>query len=128
MFSKLKFPLLGERRAFKRQSLLQATECELEKIVQATKRSKRCLKGKDKIGVRVGKVLGRFKVAKHFDTEILEGSFSYKRNTTDISEEFALNGIYVIRTSVSEKVLDAKDTVRAPKPPYCEMDRFTSLS
>jgi transposase len=108
-------PLLAARRAFKRESLLQATERELNKIVQATNRSNRCLKGKDKIGIRVGKVLGRFKVAKHFITEITEDSFSYERNTTSISEESALDGIYVVRTSVSDEVLDAKDTVRAYK-------------
>ncbi len=108
-------PLLATRRAFKRESLLQATERELNKIVQATNRSNRCLKGKDKIGIRVGKVLGRFKVAKHFTTEITEDSFSYERNTTSISEESALDGIYVVRTSVPDEVLDAKGTVGAYK-------------
>ena len=110
-----KNPLMADKRAHKREALLKATEQKLDKIVQATKRTKKRLRGKDKIGLRVGKVLGRYKVAKHFDIEITEESFSYQRNTDSIAEESALDGIYVIRTSVPNKVLDAESTVGAYK-------------
>ena len=72
-------PLLAERRASKRQQLLEATQQELDKIVQATERPQRALQGKDKIALRVGKVLQRFKVGKHFQLEITEESFNYCR-------------------------------------------------
>ena len=108
-------PLLAEERSRKREALLCSTEKELEKIAQATRREKRRLKGKDKIGVRVGKVLNRFKMAKHFNLEINEESFSYQRNEEKINKEAALDGLYVIRTSVSSECLDAESTVRAYK-------------
>ena len=108
-------PLLAEERSRKREALLCSTEKELEKIAQATQREKRRLKGKDKIGVRVGKVINRFKMAKHFNLEITEESFSYQRNEEKINKEAALDGLYVIRTSVSCERLDAESTVRAYK-------------
>ncbi len=108
-------PLLAEERSRKREALLCSTEKELEKIAQATQREKRRLKGKDKIGVRVGKVINRFKMAKHFNLEITEESFSYQRNEEKINKEAALDGLYVIRTSVSSEYLDAESTVRAYK-------------
>ena len=110
-----KNPLLAEERARKRKALLQATEVELKKVVEATQRHKRRLKGKDQIGLRVGKVFNRFKVAKHFDITITEEGFSYERNTERISQEAALDGLYVIRTSVSQAVLSAEQTVGAYK-------------
>lgn len=107
-----KNPLLAEERRRKREELLVATERELDKIVQASGRAKYALKGKDKIGMRVGKVLGRFKVGKHFVTEITEESFTYKRDVERIAQEAALDGIYVLRTSVMEtEVLSAEQTV-----------------
>ena len=108
-------PLLAQERSRKREALLCSTEKELEKIAQATQREKRRLKGKDKIGVRVGKVINRFKMAKHFNLEITEKSFSYQRNEEKIDKEAALDGLYVIRTSVSSECLDAESTVRAYK-------------
>ena len=108
-------PLLAQERSRKREALLCSTEKELEKIAQATQREKRRLKGKDKIGVRVGKVINRFKMAKHFNLEIIEESFSYQRNEEKINKEAALDGLYVIRTSVSSECLDAESTVRAYK-------------
>ena len=65
------------------------------------------------IGVRVGKVLNRFKVGKHFHINIGEGQFSYERNLASIKTEAALDGLYVIRTSVEKQKLDASETVRA---------------
>jgi hypothetical protein len=108
-------PLLAHERARKRRELLEATERELDKIVQATVRTRRALKGADQIGLRVGKVLNRFKMAKHFTLEIGEESFCYARDEAKIAAEAALDGIYVIRTSVSSDTLSAEDTVRAYK-------------
>jgi len=108
-------PLLAAERARKREDLLQATERELEKVAAATRREKRALRGADQIGLRVGKVQGRFKMAKHFEITITETAFTYARNSEAIAAEAQLDGIYVLRTSVSKKGLGAKDTVRAYK-------------
>jgi hypothetical protein len=110
-----KNPLLEAERARKREALLQATERELEKVAAATRREKRALRGKDRIGLRVGRVLGRFKVAKHFAIAITETRFTYRRKPETIAAEAALDGIYVLRTSVPEEVLGAENTVRAYK-------------
>lgn len=108
-------PLMADRRARKRQELLVATERELDKIVQATKRTKRPLRGKDALGLRVGKIIGKYKVGKHFDLEISDEGFSYRRNEDKITQEAALDGIYVIRTSVPAEVMDAKTSVETYK-------------
>ena len=108
-------PLLATERARKREDLLQATERELEPIAAAARRPKRALRGQDKIGLRVGKVLGRFKMAKHFEIAITDTTFTYRRTQEAIEAEAALDGIYVLRTSVSKEVLGAEDTVRAYK-------------
>ena len=108
-------PLLGAERARKREALLQATEKELEKIRQATLRPKRPYKGKDRIGVRVGRVLHRFKMGKHFELEITEDRFSYRRKQEAIAAEAALDGIYVIRTSVPAEAMDADTCVASYK-------------
>jgi transposase len=108
-------PLLAAERARKREDLLQATERELEKIAIATRREKRALRGQDRIGLRVGKVIGRFKMAKHFAITITETTFTHERKVEAIEAEARLDGIYVLRTSVPKKVLGAEDTVRAYK-------------
>jgi len=108
-------PLLAKERSRKREDLLAATEAELEKIVKATQRSRRPLRGEAEIGLRVGKVLNRYKVGKHFQIDIEESRFHYERNTGKIEEEAALDGIYVIRTSVEQEVLSAEKTVGAYK-------------
>ena len=110
-----KNPLLAVERARKREDLLQATERELDRIVVATQRPKRRLQGQDKIGLRVGRVLQRFKMAKHFRVTITDEAFTYSRDEERIAQEAALDGVYVIRTSVPETELDAEDTVRAYK-------------
>jgi hypothetical protein len=120
-------PFLAEERAGKREELLQATEKELEKIVAATRRKQRPLRGKDKIGLRVGKVVNHYKMEKHFKLEITEASLSYERNTTKIVAEAALDGIYIIRTSVRKKVLNAESTVRAYKDLALVERAFRSL-
>lgn len=110
-----KNPLLAQERARKREDLLQATQKQLDKIVERTSRTKCRLHGKDMIGMGVGKVLGKYKVAKHFIIEITEDSFSYRRNELSIEAETALDGLYVVRTNVPEKELSAEDTVLAYK-------------
>jgi hypothetical protein len=108
-------PSLAHERARKREELLQATEKNLEKIAVATRRPKRRLKGKDRIGLRVGKVIHRHRVAKHFILEIGEESFAYQRDEAKIAEEAALDGLYVVRTSVPAACLGSESTVRAYK-------------
>jgi hypothetical protein len=106
-------PALAAERARKRGELLAATEAELDKVVRLVERGK--LKGAAKIGVRLGKVLGRFKVAKHFDLQITHASFAYARRHDQITAEAALDGIYIIRTSVAADQLDTPEVVQAYK-------------
>jgi transposase len=108
-------PLLGEERRRKRAELLAATEQELDRIVQATRRPKRRLKGQDKIALRIGKVLNRFKMAKHFTLEITEEGFTYQRDEATVAAEAALDGFYVVRTSVAESLLGEAQSVQAYK-------------
>ena len=103
-------PELARLRAHKREALLCATEGNLAKIktqVQARK-----LKGSDKIGVRVGKLIDQYKMAKHFELTIDENAFSFTRKQEHIAAEAALDGIYIIRTSVSAAQMDAPQCVR----------------
>lgn len=108
-------PFLARERARKREDLLRATERELETIAAATRREKRRLVGSDQIGLRVGKVLGKFKVAKHFEIDITDESFQYRRNEERIRDEARLDGIYVIRTSAPATELDAESVVKSYK-------------
>ena len=97
-------------RVHKREDLLQATEKNLEKV-RAMVQSGR-LRGQDKIGVRVGKVVNQYKVAKHITLDITDPSFSFQRKTESIATEAALDGIYIIRTSVKVTRMDGADCVR----------------
>jgi transposase len=108
-------PLLGAERARKREALLVATEKELEKIAKAVTRERRPLRGPDTIGVRVGRVLGRFKMAKHFRLEITDAAFRFERDPERIEDEAALDGIYVIRTTVPKEEMTAEAAVEAYK-------------
>jgi transposase len=108
-------PLLAAERSRKRQELLSATEQELAKIAAATSRAKRPLRGKDKIALRVGRVLGRYKMAKHFQLEISDSCFRFERDNARIKREALLDGFYVIRTSVDERHLTAEKTVASYK-------------
>jgi hypothetical protein len=108
-------PLLAAERARKRAELLAATERQLDNIVEATRRAKNPLSGRAKIGLRVGRVLNRHKVGKHFELTIDDKSFSYRRNETRIAAEAQLDGIYVVRTSVKPQALTSADAVRAYK-------------
>ena len=108
-------PLIAEKNAQVREELLLATEKELDKIKTATTREKRALKGADKIGVRAGKVLNKFKVGKLFEIEITNSHFAYRRKSEAIEREKILDGVYIIRTSVESDKMDAPTTVRAYK-------------
>ncbi len=110
-----KNPFLAYERARKREELLQSTEKRLNKVVEATMRQMRRLKGKEKIALRVGNILNRYKMAKHFSVEIQDDSFSYSRNHKTISAESSLDGIYVIRTSLSQEDMSAVNAVRSYK-------------
>jgi len=108
-------PLLGEERARKRQALIEATEKDLTRIAkEVARRKSKPLKAAE-IGLKVGKVLGRYKVGKHFDGQIGEGSFTWSRRQDSIDQEGQLDGIYVLRTSEPVEGLSAEDTVRSYK-------------
>lgn len=108
-------PMLAEERSRKRNELLQATERELDKIVAAVARNKNPLRGAGPIGLRVGRVRNKYKMSKHFELEIADDRFSYRRLEDQITAEAALDGLYVIRTSVKPDELSSEDTVRAYK-------------
>ncbi len=108
-----KNPALAQDRARKREELLLATEAELDKVVEAGRAGR--LQSKDLTGLRVGKLLGRFKMGKHFKLDISETGFTYQRDADGIAAEAALDGLYVIRTSVEEAKLDANEVVRSYK-------------
>jgi transposase len=110
-----KNPLLAAERARKRNDLLASTEQELDSIASATRRKRQRLKGKDNIGMRVGKVLQRFKMGKHFEVKISDNNLQYARKSDSIANEAALDGIYVVRTSVPSELLDSEQTVAAYK-------------
>jgi len=108
-------PVLSAQRARKRDELLLATEKELEKIAAATRRTMRPLRGKHVIGLRVGRVLGRFKMGKHYQIQIDEDGFHYERKPDSIEREKKLDGIYVIRTNVKAAAMSSPDVVRSYK-------------
>ena len=110
-----KNPLLATERRRKRESLLQATEAELAKIAVAVARERRPLRGADAIALRVGKVVNRYKMAKHFELAITEDAFGFSRREAEIAAEAALDGIYVLRTSLGEEALATKEVVSAYK-------------
>ena len=104
-------PALAAERTRKRGELLAATETELDTITAATRRERRPLRGKDTIGLRAGKVINTFKMAKHFTITITEDSFTFCRNEDTITAEAALDGIYVLRTSLPADTLTDDNVV-----------------
>jgi len=106
---------LEKKRAATREGLLTATEAKLEKIKQSVNRDKRPLRGAAKIALRVGNVVGKHKVAKHFLLAISDDSLEFRRNDEKICEEAALDGIYLVRTSLSPELSSSADTVRSYK-------------
>jgi Transposase DDE domain len=108
-------PLMAAERTRKRDELLAATERALNQIVAATQRAHKPLRGKDRIALRVGGVLGRYKMRKHFQLTIEETGFSFTPDEHSIAREAALDGIYVVRTSVPAAALSADEAVRGYK-------------
>jgi len=103
-------PQLAKLRTHKREELLAATEASLEKIKARVDAGK--LLGPDEIGLRVGKVINQYKMAKHFELAIGDNTFTFARRSEGIAAEAALDGLYIIRTSVPSAQMDAPDCVR----------------
>ena len=108
-------PLLAEDRARKRLELLAATEADLAKIAAATQRARNPLRGEQAIALRVGRVIERFHMAKHFELTITDTVLGWRRKDEAITAEAALDGLYVIRTSLSKAQLDGPAAVAAYK-------------
>ena len=108
-------PLLAEERARKRAELLAATETELAAIATAVLRQRNPLRGEPEIALRVGRVIDRYRMAKHFDLTIADARFTWKRKQAQIDAEAALDGLYVIRTSLPADQLDPNAAVAAYK-------------
>jgi len=108
-------PALAAERRRKREDLLAATEKDLARIQAAVERRRTPLSGKDAIALKAGAVLGRRKVAKHFTLTITDTTFSFAKDQAKIDAEAALDGFYVLRTSVPAASLDATATVLAYK-------------
>jgi hypothetical protein len=110
-------PAIAAERARKRESMLQATEHELDKIKAMVDGERGTLRNASagRIGERAGKVSNKYKIAKHFELQIADSSFSYQRNSEQIAAEAALDGFYVIRTTCDQDKLTSQATVRAYK-------------
>ena len=106
-------PELARRRAVKRRSLLAATAKALDKVCGMVERGR--LQDKDKIGVRVGKVVNQYKMAKHILLDIEDKRFTYALDEENIQAEAALDGVYVIRTSLDKERISDEDAVRSYK-------------
>jgi transposase len=106
-------PDLARHRAQKRQELLQATQKELKTVRRLVERGR--LHDAQGIGVRAGKVINRYKVGKHFDLTIHDGHFHFQINTQKMDAEAALDGIYIVRTRLSESLVSAAEAVRSYK-------------
>ena len=120
-------PLLAEERARKRAELLKATEKKLAALAARVQRARRPLRGKDRIALAVGRVIDHYKVAKHFTVAITDDGLAFTRNTAQIDAEAALDGIYVVRTSLEAETLDAGATVKAYKQLASAERAFRSL-
>ncbi len=108
-------PVLEEQRRRKREALLKASEKNLEKIGKEVARRKKKPLTAAEIGLKVGKVLGQYKMGKHFECKIGEGSLAWNRRAESIEQEEKLDGIYVLRTSEPVERLSAEETVRSYK-------------
>jgi len=106
-------PLVAADRARKREELLCATERGLAEIAQRVQRG--TLQGADQIGLAVGPALKRYRVKKHFDVQITDTTFTYQRKSEQIHAEAALDGIYVLRTSLTDSELESGEVVRSYK-------------
>ena len=106
---------LAAERARKRRDLLDVTEKDLALIKAAVDRKRNPLRGQDKIGIAVGAVIGKHKMAKHFELSIEDASFTFRRKEDEIAAEARLDGLYVIRTSLPKEAIGAEDAVSAYK-------------
>jgi hypothetical protein len=106
-------PLVGSQRARKRAELLAATEADLAQIAHRVQNG--TLQGADQIGLAVGPALKRYRMKKHFQITITDTTFTYTRNSAAIAAEAALDGFYILRTSLTQDDLQAGDVVRAYK-------------
>jgi hypothetical protein len=108
-------PLLAQERARKREDLMLAAEKKLEIIAAATRRPQRPLRDPERINYRIGEALGPKKVGKYFQWQLTAAGLSFQRDAERIARDAALDGIYVLRTSLSSQRLDAAQTVRSYK-------------
>lgn len=108
-------PALAERRAHKRCALLDATTKQLEAVKTRVARAKNPLRGEARIGLCVGRIINRYKVAKHVLVEISNDSFDFRLNEESVRAEAALDGLYVIRSGLTQASMDADDLVRSYK-------------
>ena len=106
-------PQLAALRAHKRRALLQATVVELDKVRSMVEHKR--LRGADRIGVRVGRVVNKYKMAKHFDLTIEAQRFAFRIREEEVAKEAALDGIYILRTPLPAKKMDAAEVVRSYK-------------
>jgi hypothetical protein len=121
-------PALAAERARKREELLLATEADLGEVRSAVERERQPLRGQDNIALRVGKVINRHKMAKHFELVIADDSFSFSRKNDQIAAEAALDGIYVVRASAPHTTgLSAAELVGAYKDLKFNEAGFASL-
>ena len=120
-------PLLAEERTRKRGELLDATEQDLLDVQARVRRTKRPLRGKDKIALAVGAVVNHYKMAKHFALTITDDDLTFQRASEQIDAEAMLDGIYVLRTDLKTEALDADATVRAYKDLATVERAFRSL-
>ncbi len=106
-------PLVAAERTRKREELLQATERDLQQIAERVQKG--TLTGQEEIGLAVGPAVKRYKMRKHFDLQITDRSFTFNRKTEQITAEAALDGIYILRTSLTTDEISTNDVVRSYK-------------
>ena len=120
-------PLLARSRAHKREELLAATEKELAKLHGATLRPKNPLRGKGKIGLKLGRIINKHKMAKHFLLTITETGFVAQRRAESIAREAAIDGVTIVRTSTGEDLLSASEAVERYKDLSLVENAFRSI-
>ena len=118
---------MAAERTRKREDLLAATERELARIQAAVARRRDPLRRTATIGLAVGAVINKYKVAKHFDVDIADAAFSFTRKTVEIAAEAAIDGVYVIRTSLSAETFDDARAVRSYKSLACVERAFRCI-
>ena len=106
-------PELAKLRAHKRRELLEATTVELAKVRSMVEHKR--LRGRDRIGLRVGRVVNKYKMAKHFELEIEEARFAFRIREAQVATEALLDGIYILRTPVPSQKMDSAHVVRSYK-------------